>query len=58
MKKAYAPKVYPPSNAIPVPISVKKGSHGTKITHQIVNMVVTVTVSGAGPGNDFSNTVQ
>jgi hypothetical protein len=54
--KRYASKVFPPSNAIPVPINTKYGTHGTKIMHQTTGMLATVVLSGASPLNDFENT--
>jgi hypothetical protein len=47
----------PPSNAIPVPINVKKGTHGTKIKHHKAKMILTSMASGGGPIEDCSNTV-
>jgi hypothetical protein len=53
---AYAAPLSPPSNAIPVPIIEKMGSHGSNITHQTVSRILTVLVSGDALGKDASNT--
>lgn len=55
--KRYASKVRPPSNAIPVPMNVKYGTHGTKTMHQTTSVPTTAVLSGAGPVKDFENTL-
>ena len=42
------------ANAVPAPINARRG-HGTRIRHQIINMILAAVVTVGGPKKDPSN---